>query len=165
MNTTPKGLQITTPTDTTIVLTRTFNAPRRLVWDAMFIPDNMRRWMLPPPGWTTTVCECDARAGGALKVAWKSEEADPVMTLQGVFTEVVLHERAVHTEVMALGSGQTVGSLVEQHAFAEQGSATAMRITQTYNSKEDRDGAIASGMDQGMEACYAQLDAQLAQRA
>jgi len=165
MNTNPKGLQISTPTDATIVLTRTFNAPRRLVWDAMFIPDNMRRWMLPPPGLTTTVCECDPRVGGALKLAWKSAEADPVMTLQGVFTEVVLHERAVHTEVMALGSGQTVGSLLEQHEFAEKGNATAMRITQTYNSKDDRDGAIASGMDQGMEACYAQLDALLAQRA
>ena len=161
MNTNPKGLQISTPTDTTIVLTRMFNAPRRLVWDAMFIPDNMRRWMLPPPGWTTTVCECDPRVGGALKLAWKSEEADPAMTLQGVFTEVVLHERAVHTEVMALGSGQTVGSLLEQHEFAEKGNATALRITQTYNSKDDRDGAIASGMDQGMEACYAQLDALL----
>ena len=165
MNTNPKGLQISTPTDTTIVLTRTFNAPRRLVWDAMFIPENMRRWMLPPPGLTTTVCECDPRVGGALKLAWKSAEADPMMTLQGVFTEVVLHERAVHTEVMALGSGQTVGSLIEQHEFAEKGNATAMRITQTYNSKDDRDGAIASGMDQGMEACYAQLDALLAPRA
>jgi uncharacterized protein YndB with AHSA1/START domain len=165
MNTTPKGLQISTPTDTTIVLTRTFNAPRRLVWDAMFIPDNMRRWMLPPPGWTTTVCECDPRVGGALKIAWKSAEADPAMTLEGVFTEVVLHERAVHTETMALGSGQTIGSLVEQHGFAEQGTGTAVRITQTYNSKEDRDGAIASGMDQGMEACYAQLDTLLGQRA
>jgi uncharacterized protein YndB with AHSA1/START domain len=164
MNTNPKGLQISTPTDTTIVLTRTFNAPRRLVWDAMFIPDNMRRWMLPPPGLTTTVCECDPRVGGALKIAWKSEDADPAMTLQGVFTEVVLHERAVHTEVMALGSGQTIGSLLEQHEFAEKGNATAMRITQTYNSKDDRDGAIASGMDQGMEACYAVLDTLLAQR-
>ena len=48
MNPTPKGLQISTPTDTTIVLTRTFNALRRLVWDAMFTPDKMRRWMLPP---------------------------------------------------------------------------------------------------------------------
>jgi uncharacterized protein YndB with AHSA1/START domain len=165
MNTNSKGLQISTATDATIVLTRTFNAPRRLVWDAMFIPENMRRWMLPPPGFTATVCECDARVGGALKLAWKSEEADPAMTLQGVFTDVVLHERAVHTEVMALGSGQTIGSLVEEHAFAEKGSATAMRITQTYNSKEDRDGAIASGMDQGMEACYQQLDALLVQRA
>jgi len=161
----PRGLQVATPTDTTIVLTRTFNAPRRLVWEAMFTPDKMRRWMLPPPGWTTTVCECEARVGGALRVAWKSEEADPAMTLQGVFTEVVVQERAVHTEKMALGSGQVIGELLEKHEFAEKGGLTTMRITQMYGSKEARDGAVASGQDQGMEACYKQLDALLAQPA
>ena len=157
-----KGLQISTPTDTTVVLTRTFNAPRRLVWEATFTPDRMRRWMLPPPGYTTTVCECEARVGGVLKVAWKSGEADPAMTLEGVFTEVMPHERAVHTETMALGSGQKIGSLVEKHEFTEKGGVTTMRITQTYHSKADRDGALASGMDQGMEACYQKLDAVLA---
>ncbi len=159
------GLQISTPTDTTIVLTRTFDAPLRLVWAAMFTPDKMRRWMLPPPGWTMTICECEPRVGGALRLAWKNEEADPVMTLQGVFTEVVPHERIVHTETMALGSGQTIGKLVETHEFAEKGGVTTMRITQAYDSKEARDGAIASGMDEGMEAGYKQLDAVLAQAA
>jgi len=156
--TNPKALQISTPTDTTIVLARSFDAPRRMVWEAMFTPDKMRRWMLPPPGWTTTSCECDTRVGGAVAVAWKSDEADPAMTLRGVFTEVVPHERIVHTEIMALGSGQIIGSLVEKHEFAEQGGRTAMRITQTFASKEARDGALASGMDQGMEACYQKLD-------
>ena len=160
-----KGLQISTPTNTTIALTRTFNAPRRLVWEAMFTPDKMRRWMLPPPGWILTVCEAEARVGGALNLAWKSDEADPAMTLQGVFTEVVPHERIVHTETMALGSGQVIGRLVETHEFAEQGGVTTMRITQTYESKDARDGALASGMDQGMEAGYAQLDAVLARAA
>jgi uncharacterized protein YndB with AHSA1/START domain len=165
------SLQVSTPTDTTIVLTRTFNAPRRLVWEAMFTPAKMRRWMLPPPGWTLTVCECEARVGGALRLAWKSEEADPAMTLQGTFTEVAPHERMVHTETMTFGgwpgSGQTVGSLVETHEFAEKagGGVTTMRITQAYDSKEARDGALASGMDQGMEAGYKQLDAVLAQPA
>lgn len=159
----PKGLQISTPTDTTIVLTRTFDAPRRLVWEAFTDPARMRRWMLPPPGWTLTVCECDVRVGGALRLAWKSEDADPVMTLLGVFTEAVPHERMVHTETMQLGSGETIGSLLETHEFAEKGGITLMRITQAYDSKDARDGAIASGMDQGMEAGYAQLDAMFAQ--
>ena len=160
--TSPKILTIATPTDTSIVLVRAFNAPRRLVWEAMFTPDKMRRWMLPPPGFILTTLQCEPRVGGALDVAWKSDEADPAMTLRGKFTEVVLHERAVHTETMALGSGQEIGSLLEKHEFAEEGSVTTMRITQTYDSKEARDGAIASGMDQGMEACYQQLDAVLA---
>jgi uncharacterized protein YndB with AHSA1/START domain len=165
MNTTaPSALQVSTPTDTTIVLTRTFNAPRRLVWEATFTPDKMRRWMLPPPGWTLTTCECDARVGGKLSVAWKSDEANPAMTLRGEFTDVAPHEHAVHTETMALGSGQTIGSLVERHEFADKGAATTMSITQTYNSKQDRDGALASGMDQGMEACYQKLDAVLGER-
>jgi uncharacterized protein YndB with AHSA1/START domain len=159
----PEHLQVSTPTDTTILLIRAFNAPRRLVWEAMFTADKMRRWMLPPPGFTLTTLQCDAREGGALDVAWKSEEADPAMTLRGKFTEVVLHERAIHTERMALGSGQEIGSLLEKHEFTEQGSMTTMRITQTYDSKEARDGALASGMDQGMEACYQLLDAELAE--
>jgi uncharacterized protein YndB with AHSA1/START domain len=131
----------------------------------MFTPDTMRRWMLPPPGWTLSVCECEARVGGALRLVWKSAEADPAMTLQGVFTEVVMHERIVHTETMVLGSGETIGRLVETHEFAEKGGVTTMRITQAYGSKEDRDGAIASGMDHGMEAGYERLDAVLAQPA
>lgn len=158
----PEGLQISTPTDTTIVLVRTFDAPRRLVWAAMFTPDKMRRWMLPPPGWTLTRCECEPHEGGALRLAWKDAETDPAMTLEGVFTEVVPHERIVHTETMALASGQVIGSLVETHEFVEDGGMTKMRITQTYESKEARDGALASGMDEGMEACYVQLDGVLA---
>src|SRR6185503_16260556 len=107
----PKGLHVSTPTDTTIVLTRTFHAPRRLVWEAMFDPVKMRRWMCAPPGWTLTVCEVEARVGGALRLAWKNADADPFMTLRGVFKEVVPHERIVHTETMEMGSGEQVGAL------------------------------------------------------
>ncbi len=161
----PKGLQVSTPTDTTIVLTRTFNAPRRLVWEAMTVPAKMRRWMLAPPGWTLAVCECEARVGGALRLAWKSEDADPVMTLQGEFTEVVPHARMVHTETMVMGSGETIGSLLETHEFEEKNGVTTMRITQAYDSKAARDGAVASSMEHGMEAGFKQMDALLAQPA
>ena len=137
------------------------NAPRRLVWEAMFTPDKMRRWTVLPPGLTMSVCECDARVGGMFRLVSRSEEADPAMMLLGVFTEVVLHERAIHTEVMMLGSGQPIGSQVETHEFAEKGGITTMRITQTYPSKDARDGVIASDMDEGLEACYERLDALL----
>lgn len=159
------GLTISTPTDTSIVLTRAFKAPRRLVWEAMFTPDKMQRWMLPPPGWTTKVCECEMRVGDALQLVWKSQEADPAMTLYGVFTEVAKHARATHTEMMVLGSGQVIGSLVETHEFAETGGLTTLRITQTYGSKAARDAAVSSGMSEGMEAGYARLDELLAQLA
>ncbi len=155
----PQGLQLTTPTDTTIVFTRRFNAPRQVVWEAMFTPDTLRRWSFPPPGWTMTACECDARVGGALRLVSRSAEADPAMTIHGVFTEVVPHERAVHTETTAPGSGEAVGSLVETHEFAERSGVTTVSITQAYPSRDARDGAIASGMARELEACFARLDA------
>lgn len=157
------GLQITTPTDTTIVLTRNFKAPRRLVWDAIITPDKMRRWMLPPPGLTLDVCEVEPRLGGSLRLTWKSAEANPVMTLHGEWLEFAPHDRMVHTEVMTAGSGETVSSLVETHEFSENAGVTQMRITQTYKSEEDRDGALGSGMDESMETCYLQLDQVVAQ--
>lgn len=159
---TPKGLQMSTPTDTTIVLTRTFNAPRRLVWEAFTEPAKMRRWMLPPPGWTMTACQCEAREGGALSLAWKSEEADPVMKIYGVFTEATPPERMVHTETMEMAGVGVLGSLVETHEFAERHGVTTLLITQTYESEDARDVALTSGMDQGMEAGFKQLDAVLA---
>ena len=118
--------------------------------------------MLAPPGWTMTVCECEVRVGGVLRLAWKNADADPFMTLEGVFTVVVPHDRLVHTETMRMGTGESVGALLETHEFAEQGGVTTMRITQAYDSKQARDGAIASGMDIGMEAAYQQLDTMLA---
>lgn len=161
----PKSLQVSTPDDLTIVLTRAFNAPRRFVWESMTTPENMRRWTMLPPGWTLLTCECDARVGGALRLVSRSEEADPAMTLLGVFTEVAPFERLVHTEAMLSGTGALMGTLVETHEFTESRGLTTLRITQTYPSKNARDGAIASGMDEGMEACYCRLDSLLARPA
>lgn len=158
-----QGLQVTTPTGTTIVLTRTFNAPRRLVWDAMTTPDKMRRWMLPPPGWTMAVCECDPRVAGTLRLVWQGAEAGQSMSLHGVFTDAMLHERMTHTEVMLLGTGEPIGSQVETHEFSEKGGVTTMRITQVYVSQEVRDCAVASGACPGMEEGFKQLDRMLAQ--
>jgi hypothetical protein len=71
----------------------------------------------------------------------------------------------VHTETMEMASVGPIGSLLERHEFTEKDGVTTMRITQTYDSKEARDGAIASGADQGMEAGYENLDALLARSA
>jgi uncharacterized protein YndB with AHSA1/START domain len=157
-----KGLQISTPTDLTIAMTRTFDAPRPMVFEAMTNPALMRRWMLPPPGFALKALECVPRVGGALRVVWKSDDADPAMMLLGVFSEVAAPARMVHTEVMLTGSGDAAGSLLETHEFEETNGVTTMRITQVYDSKQARDGAIASGMDQGMEACFARMEEMVA---
>lgn len=160
----PKGLQLSTVSDATVVLTRTFNAPRRLVWEAMTVPERMKRWMLPPPGWTLATCECEARVAGALRLVWKGAEADQGMTLHGVFTEAIAPERMIHTEVMVLGSGQPIGSQVETHEFSEKNGVTTLRITQVYPSKEVRECTVGAGMCEGMEAGFKQLDELLATR-
>jgi uncharacterized protein YndB with AHSA1/START domain len=157
------SLQITTPDDTTIVLTRSFKAPRRIVWDALTSPDKMRRWMLPPPGMTLAVCEVEPRLGGTLRLTWKTAEADPFMMLEGEWTEFSPHERMVHTETIKTASGDVVSDLLETHELTEKGGVTQLRITQVYKRKDDRDAALASGMNEGMEACYQQLDTVLAQ--
>src|SRR5438045_1684960 len=64
------NLNVTTPTDRQIVMTRTFDAPRRLVWEAMSKPELVRRWLLGPPGWTMTVCDDDLRVGGTFRWVW-----------------------------------------------------------------------------------------------
>jgi uncharacterized protein YndB with AHSA1/START domain len=155
-------LKVTTPTDTTIVITRTFNAPRQRVWEAMTQPAKMQRWMLSPPGWAMTVCQCEAQVAGVLRLVWKNQADDSSMAIYGVFTDVVQHERMVHSEMMVLGSGEPIGSQVETHEFAESGGITTMRITQVFASKEARDGALSSGVENCMEPGFRQLDALLA---
>lgn len=161
----PAGLNVTTPTDTTIVMTRSFIAPRRLVWEAMTDPTKLRRWMFAPPGWIMTVCEFEPRVGGRYKWVWKNEHADPVMTIHGVMTEVVPHERVVHSQTMENAQCGPVEDFTVTLEFTEKSGITQMRLTLTYGSKEARDVALRWGMEHGMEAGYKQLDAMLAQPA
>ena len=82
------ALKVTTPTDREIVITREFDAPRELVWDAMSRPELLRRWLLGPPGWEMTVCEEDARVGGTFRWAWSGPDG-AAMAMHGVYREVV----------------------------------------------------------------------------
>lgn len=160
-----KILTLSTPTDTTLVLTRTFNAPRHRVWEAMFTPTHMLRWMLPPPGWTLATCECDPRPSGRLKLTFQDSSSDSSMTIQGTFTEVLPHDRITHTEEMLTSSSQLLGTLTETHTFTESHGITTLQITQTYPTKQARDEALSSSPDQCMEPGYRQLDTLLAQPA
>lgn len=157
------GLKVATPTDTTIKMTRAFNAPRRMVWEAMTDPAKLRRWMFAPPGWEMTVCEFDARVGGTFRWAWKTEQADPAMVIHGVMKEVVPNERIVHTETMEMAQCGPCGDLLATLELAEAAGVTQMSLTLAFKSKEERDAALASGMEGGMQAGYARLDEMFAQ--
>jgi len=155
------ALKVTTPTDREIVITREFDAPRALVWDAMSRPELLKRWVLGPPGWEMTVCEEDAHPGGAFRWAWSGPEG-AVMSMSGVYREVVPPEHCVRTEVFEVGCVPGGGEQLATLVLTELGERTLLTITLLYESKEARDGAAASGMEQGMAAGYERLDEILA---
>ncbi len=156
-------LQVSTPTDTTIVLTRAFDAPRRLVWEAMTDPAKLRRWMFSPPGWEMTVCEFEARAGGAYRWVWAGADGRPVMTLRGEVRECEAPERVVHTQVMEMHECAAATEFVVTLELTETKGRTGLRLTLTFPSKSERDQALTWGMEKGMEVGYARIDAMLAQ--
>lgn len=158
----PAPLQVSTPTDTTIVITRSFNAPRRLVWEAFTNPEKMRLWMFAPPGWTMTTSEFEARQGGRYKWAWKTADADPMMVIHGTLTEFVPFERIVHTQAMEMTHCGPCGDSTVMLELTERNSVTHAKMTLSYKTREERDAALASGMEHGMEAGYRNLDAMLA---
>src|SRR6267143_6040370 len=88
-------LQVTTPSDREIAMTRVFNAPRHLVFDALTKPELVKQWLLGPPGWTMPVCEIDLRAGGQYRYVWRKESTGTEMGMGGVFREVVRPEKLV----------------------------------------------------------------------
>src|SRR5690349_11221865 len=64
VTTMPLPVHVSTPSEREIVMTRSFAAPRQLVWDCHTRPELIRRWMLGPPGWAMVLCEVDLRVGG-----------------------------------------------------------------------------------------------------
>lgn len=154
------------PNDTDVVVTRSFNAPRSLVFDAWTKPELVSRWLLGPPGWTMPVCEMDLRVGGRFRWRWRNEEGAE-FGFTGVFREVVRPSRIVHTEIFDPGDvgGNMGGEALITSEFVEAGRTTAHTMTIRYQSREDRDAAVKTGMTDGMEMSYQKLDALLAEGA
>src|SRR5258705_10886957 len=91
------ALQITTPSDREIVVTRVFDAPRRLVFEAWTNPKHVPRWLLGPDGWTMPVCEIDLRPGGSWHFVWRKSNGTE-MAMRGAYREVTPPERLGNTE-------------------------------------------------------------------
>lgn len=151
------AMKVTTPTDREILITREFDAPRQLVWDTMSKPELLKRWLFGPPGWEMTVCEEDARVGGTFRWGWSGPDgAEMLMT--GSYHEVAPPERCVRTERFEFGCVPGGGEQLATMVLTEQGEKTLMTLTLLYDSREARDGAVASGMEQGMACGYDRLD-------
>jgi uncharacterized protein YndB with AHSA1/START domain len=153
-------LELATPNDREIVMTRVFDAPVSLVFDAFTKPELIRRWLLGPEGWLMPVCEVDLRAGGTFHYLWRNESEQKEFGLHGSYREIVPGERIVHVENFDepwYPDDSTVTT-----TFVERDGATTLTLTMRFVSREARDTALESGMERGVAASYDRLEQILA---
>ena len=157
--TTKGALQITTPSDREVRITRSFDAPRQLVWDAYTRPELLKRWLGTMPGWSWAVCEMDVREGGRYRWVWRGPEGAE-LALGGEYREVSPTRRLVSTEKwdQAWYPGEAVGTV----EFTEHDGRTTLVTTLRYDSKAARDAVLQSPATEGMGMGFDALDALLA---
>jgi len=144
-------LKVTTPTDREIVLTRVFDAPRHLVFDALSKPELLKRWF-GPHGWSLVVCEVDLRVGGGFRFVLRGPDGRQ-MGMRGVYREITPPERSIHMESFDDYPGESQVTTV----LVEQGGKTTLTATVLAGSKEARDAVIKSGMEHGAAETYDRL--------
>jgi uncharacterized protein YndB with AHSA1/START domain len=149
-------LTLTTPSEREIVLTRVFDAPRSIVFDAMTKPEHLVRWF-GPHGWKLSVCEVDLRPGGAWRWVLTRPGAKD-MGMSGVYQEVAPPERLVSSESFDDYPGESLNTLT----FVEQDGKTTYTNRILYSSPEIRDAVIKSGMEMGARETFDRLAGHLA---
>ncbi|HET6157421.1 MAG TPA: SRPBCC family protein [Dongiaceae bacterium] len=149
-----KTLTVTTPSDREIALTRVFDAPRALVFDALTKPELVKRWMLGNMGATMPVCEIDLRVGGAYRYVWRSPDGSE-MAMTGTYREIARPERLVNTQ--RFEAAWLPGEFVLTTTLVESGGKTTFTCTTLYDSRETRDKILRSGMESGASASYDRL--------
>ena len=149
------ALKVSTPSDIEVVVTRAFAAPRNLVFRAFTECQYLKRWMTGPGDWELAVCEIDLRVGGRYRYVMRGPEGEE-MGWGGAYREIAAPERVVNTELF--DEDWTGGETLVTNTFDEQSGRTTLTMTVLYASKEARDGAIATGMTEGMEMGFKLLD-------
>ena len=151
----PGALQVVARGDREIVMTRTFDAPRHLVFEAYTKPDLLKRWLLGPPGWSMPVCTVDLKVGGRYRYQWRKDSDGTPMAMGGVFREIVPPERIVATELFDDPWYQ--GEALSTVTLVEHSRRTTVTTVVQYQSREARDGVLKSGMEKGVAASYDRL--------
>jgi uncharacterized protein YndB with AHSA1/START domain len=146
----PKG-------DREIVMTRVMDAPRKLVFDAMTKPELLKRWFYGLEGWTLAVCQIDLRVGGRYRYVWKKDTTE--MGMGGVYKEIVPPERIVATG--KFDEAWYPGEELDTTVLVEKAGKTTITLTVQYESREARDGVLASGATAGVELGYGRLEKML----
>jgi uncharacterized protein YndB with AHSA1/START domain len=148
------SFKATTPSEREIVLTRLFDAPRRLVFDVMTKPEHVRRWWgCLDERYSVPVCEIDLRPGGAWRFVGRGPQGD--VTFYGVYREVAPPDRLVFTEIFA--PYPDVESVVTS-VFTEENGKTRLTATCVYPTSEVRDMVLQTGMTRGAGISYDRLE-------
>ncbi len=148
------ALKVSAQSDRDIVMTRVFDAPRSLVFDAYTKPELLKRWLGVFGGYSMPVCEVDLRVGGMYRFVWRGPDGAE-MGVRGLYREVVRPERLVHTEKFdeAWYPGESLITTV----LVEQGGKTTLTVTMRYESREARDAVLKSPMEGGVAQSYDKL--------
>lgn len=137
-----------------LVVTRTFNGPARIVFEAWTKPELLKLWWAPKStGLSLVSCEADVRVGGRYRLVFSHPAAPKPMEFFGRYLEVTPHSRLVWTNEEGGDSGQ-----VTTVTFEESGGKTLLAMHDLYPSKEALDDAIASGSTGGIGETLEQLD-------
>jgi uncharacterized protein YndB with AHSA1/START domain len=144
-------LIVTTPTDREIVLTRVFDAPRHMVFDAFTKPALLKRWF-GPRGWSLEVCEVDLKVGGGFRFVLRGPGGKS-MGMRGLYREIVPPERSIHMESFDDYPGESQVTAV----FTELEGKTTLTATVLYPSPEVRDIVLKTGMEHGAAESYDKL--------
>jgi uncharacterized protein YndB with AHSA1/START domain len=153
--------QVSMPSDKEVKVTRSFKAPKALVYRAYTEAALMRRWCGGHPGWTMPVCEMDVRVAGTYRWRWQSNEDKTEFGFSGEYREVEPGARIVHTQRYDAGTtGIGMGSddSLITVTFTESVGVTTVTTLMDFGSKETRDAAVATGMTDGMEQSYQSLE-------
>ena len=155
--------KVTLPSDQEILITRTFAAPRAVVWQMWTKAEHLQHWW-GPEGWTLPVCEIDFRPGGS----WFYCMQGPDMQSCGkaTYLEIEAPERIVYEDAFTDADGNTLAEMPVGHItlkFVETDGQTTVFNTVRYPTKADRDAVIEMGMEAGIDQTFNRLEAYLAQ--
>jgi len=157
MSTRHGSATVTLPSDTEILITRTFEAPRSLIWDVMTTPRHLLRWW-GPDYCPLVSCDIDLRPGGGWRYVARDVDGDE-LAWHGTYREVVRAERMVSTEVF---EGNPEAEALSTTTLTERDGVTTLEVRVQHASMKNRDGHVHSGMERGMQRSYDRLDDLLA---
>lgn len=150
------AMKVTLPSDREIAMTRMFNAPRALVFEAWTRPEHVRNWW-GPRNTTKVRFEADVRPGGSWRYVILNDEGAEV-PFCGVYQEVTPPERLVYTETYDVEPFNSGDPALNTATFTEEAGRTLVSINTVYPTKEVRDFVLTSGMESGAAESFDRLE-------